>query len=210
MGCFRRGVLACIACASDYCNAIDTRNCVHNKRMEGPNLAHSLDAYVAHSTKILMCQDQLSLSEFWVRILSQKKLRLRVANKNVPASAKQRIHNPVFNFTGHGTRAVSFRIVSDTDTSRGTPQTMRMSEPLRRLAVSDIIYRRIWDGVYIPMIHAHPLSYNWTPYRATMQARNVIFQVGASQSIALSHNYRLHTGRWLNLEQFFMNAKSIL
>ena len=53
MDCSRRRVLACIACASDRCNAIDTirRNHVHNKLMEGLDHAHSLDANVADSTK---------------------------------------------------------------------------------------------------------------------------------------------------------------
>ena len=53
MDCSRRRVLAYIACASDHCNAIDTlsRNHVHNKLMEGPDPAHSLDVNVAHSTK---------------------------------------------------------------------------------------------------------------------------------------------------------------
>ena len=53
MDCSRRRVLACIACVSDRCNAIDTlrRNHVHNKLMEGPHLAHSLDANVAHCIK---------------------------------------------------------------------------------------------------------------------------------------------------------------
>ena len=47
------GVLACIACARDHCNGIDTlyRNYVHNKLTVGPDLAHSLDANVAHSAK---------------------------------------------------------------------------------------------------------------------------------------------------------------
>ena len=53
MDCSRRRVLECIACASERCNAIDTRcrNHVHNKLTEGPEPAHSLDAVVAHSTK---------------------------------------------------------------------------------------------------------------------------------------------------------------
>ena len=53
MDCSRRRVLAYIPCNSDRCNAIDTlrRNHVHNKLMEGPDLAHSLDANVAHSVK---------------------------------------------------------------------------------------------------------------------------------------------------------------
>ena len=53
MDCSRRRVLACIACASDRCNAIDTlcRNHVHDKLTEGPDPAHSLDANVAQSTK---------------------------------------------------------------------------------------------------------------------------------------------------------------
>ena len=53
MDCSRRRVLECIACASDRYNAIDTlcRNHVHNKLMEGPDPAYSLDANVAHSTK---------------------------------------------------------------------------------------------------------------------------------------------------------------
>ena len=53
MDCSRRRVLACIACASDRCNAINTlcRNHVHNKLIEGPDSAHSLDANVTHSTK---------------------------------------------------------------------------------------------------------------------------------------------------------------
>ena len=39
MDCSRRRVLACIACASDHGNAIDTLygNHVHNKLMEGPD-----------------------------------------------------------------------------------------------------------------------------------------------------------------------------
>ena len=43
MDCSRRRVLACIACASDRCNAIDTlwRNHVHSKLMDGPDPAHS-------------------------------------------------------------------------------------------------------------------------------------------------------------------------
>ena len=54
MDCSTRRVLACIACASDRWNAIDTlcRNHVHNKLMEGLDRAHSLDANVVHSTKI--------------------------------------------------------------------------------------------------------------------------------------------------------------
>ena len=53
MACSRRRILACIACVSERCNAIDTlcRNHVHNKLTEGPDPAHSLDADVAHSTK---------------------------------------------------------------------------------------------------------------------------------------------------------------
>ena len=53
MNCSRRRVLACIACASDRSNAIDTlrRHHVHNKLMEAPDPAHSRDANVAHSTK---------------------------------------------------------------------------------------------------------------------------------------------------------------
>ena len=53
MDCSRRRVLACIACASDRCNAIDTLrgNHVQNKLIEGIDPAHSLDADVAHSTK---------------------------------------------------------------------------------------------------------------------------------------------------------------
>ena len=53
MDCSKRRVLACMACASDRCNAIDTlcRNHVHYKLMEGPDLAYSLDANVAHSTE---------------------------------------------------------------------------------------------------------------------------------------------------------------
>ena len=52
MDCSRRRVLACIACASDRCDAIDTlcRNHMHNKLM-GHGPAHSLDANVAHSPK---------------------------------------------------------------------------------------------------------------------------------------------------------------
>ena len=54
MDCSRRSVLACIACASDRCNAIETlsRNHVHNKLIEGPHPAHSLDANVAHLTDL--------------------------------------------------------------------------------------------------------------------------------------------------------------
>ena len=53
MDCSTHRVLACIACASDRCNTIDTllRNNVRNKLLEGPDPAHSLDANVAHSTK---------------------------------------------------------------------------------------------------------------------------------------------------------------
>ena len=53
MDCSRRRVLACIACASDRCDAIGTldRNHVHNMLMEGLDLAHSLDANVNNSTK---------------------------------------------------------------------------------------------------------------------------------------------------------------
>ena len=53
MDCSIRRVLACIACASDRCNAIETlrRNHVHIKLIEGPDPAPSLDAHVAHSTK---------------------------------------------------------------------------------------------------------------------------------------------------------------
>ena len=53
MDCSGRRVLACIACASDRCNAIDTlwRNHVHNKLIEGPDPAHSLDANLANPTK---------------------------------------------------------------------------------------------------------------------------------------------------------------
>ena len=53
MDCSRHRVLACIACASDRCNAIETLrwNHGHNKLVEGPDSAHSLDANVAHSTK---------------------------------------------------------------------------------------------------------------------------------------------------------------
>lgn len=49
----RRKVLACLVCASDRCHAIDTLrwNHVNNKRMEGPNLATSLEANVANSTE---------------------------------------------------------------------------------------------------------------------------------------------------------------
>ena len=59
MDCSRRKALACIACASDRCNAINTlrRNHVHNKLMEGPDPAQSLDASVAHSTKNRMFQN---------------------------------------------------------------------------------------------------------------------------------------------------------
>ena len=44
MDCSRRRVLACIACASERCNAIDTlcRNHVHNKLTEGLGPEHSL------------------------------------------------------------------------------------------------------------------------------------------------------------------------
>ena len=53
MDCSTCRVLACTACASDSYNAIDTRcrNHVHNKLMEGPDPAHSLDANVAHQTQ---------------------------------------------------------------------------------------------------------------------------------------------------------------
>ena len=53
MDCSRRRVLACIACASERCNAIDTlcRNHVLNKLTKGLDPTHSLDANVAHSTK---------------------------------------------------------------------------------------------------------------------------------------------------------------
>ena len=53
MACSKRRVLVCIACASEPCNAIDTlcRNHVHNKLTEGLDLAYSLDADVAPSTK---------------------------------------------------------------------------------------------------------------------------------------------------------------
>ena len=67
MDCSRRRVLACIACASDRCNAIHTlsRNHVHNKLMEGPNPPHFLDANVAHSAK--------NRSDLSNNALSQKK-----------------------------------------------------------------------------------------------------------------------------------------
>ena len=53
MDCSRRRALACIACASNRCNAIDTisRNHVHNKLTKGPDHKLSLDATVAHYTK---------------------------------------------------------------------------------------------------------------------------------------------------------------
>ena len=53
MDCSRHRVLACIACASDCCNATDTlcRNYAHNKLTESSDRAHSLDANVAHSSK---------------------------------------------------------------------------------------------------------------------------------------------------------------
>ena len=53
MDCSRHRVLACIACASDRCNAIDPlrRNHVHSKLVEALDLAHSLGAKVAHSFK---------------------------------------------------------------------------------------------------------------------------------------------------------------
>ena len=66
MDCSRRRVLACIARANGRCNAIDTnvsnlcRNHVHNKVMEGPDPAHSLDANVAHSTKKLKTKKHLT------------------------------------------------------------------------------------------------------------------------------------------------------
>ena len=52
MDCPLRRIRACMACASDRSNAIDIVwwNHVHNKLMEGPHPAHSLDANVAHST----------------------------------------------------------------------------------------------------------------------------------------------------------------
>ena len=42
-----------MACASDRCSAIDTlkRNHVHNKLIQGPDLAHSIKATVTNLTK---------------------------------------------------------------------------------------------------------------------------------------------------------------
>ena len=53
MDCSRRRVLTCVACASDHCNAcaILWRNHMHNMLIEGPDLAHSLETNVAHSTQ---------------------------------------------------------------------------------------------------------------------------------------------------------------
>ena len=68
MDCSRRRILACIACASERCNAIDTlcRNHVHNKLTEGPEPAHSLDADVAHSTKNRSdLSDKAPYNEIW-------------------------------------------------------------------------------------------------------------------------------------------------
>ena len=55
-------VIACIACASDRCNAIETlgRNHVHNKLIQGLDLAHSLDANVAHKKWISMFGARIS------------------------------------------------------------------------------------------------------------------------------------------------------
>ena len=49
MVCSRRRVLACIVCASDCRNALDTLSCnhAHNNLIEGPDCAHSLDANIA-------------------------------------------------------------------------------------------------------------------------------------------------------------------
>lgn len=51
----RRELLACIACAKDRCNAIDTpsRNFVDNKLIGGPAIARCLKANVVHYTQNL-------------------------------------------------------------------------------------------------------------------------------------------------------------
>ena len=53
MDCSKRWVLARKTCATDRCNAIDTvsLNHEHNTLQETPDLAHSLEASVAHLTK---------------------------------------------------------------------------------------------------------------------------------------------------------------
>ena len=50
MDCFRRRILACIACASNRCNAIETlyENHVRNKLVEGPDL-HTLYMLTSHT-----------------------------------------------------------------------------------------------------------------------------------------------------------------
>ena len=135
MDCSRCRVLACIACISDHCNAIDTlcRNHVHNKLVEGLHPPHPLEL-TSHTT-----QKRSGLSD------------------NAPYSSKEEGTNFAIPRVGF---LPSLRIcVSDEILSGGALHQSRRVRPATAMSTKSVPHRSIRNHyIYTPSAPQEPIE----------------------------------------------------